>query len=196
MGSLIKEFCDLINQNNENGDILEFGTGSGSSSDFIANNTDKKRKIFTFDGFQGLPETKKHIPVGTGWERGAYCHDEANVRNYLKKHQNVFIEKTMSWDLKKPEEYNIGKIIAANMDFDLYEGTLDALRFIDKCIWTTLLLRFDDWGCYSHQIASEVDAHEKAAFFDWIEETKYQYIINNDLVQRSRGLQSIIIVTR
>lgn len=196
MSSLLKEFCVGINKNIEVGDVLEFGTGSGSSSEYIANNINNKRKIFTFDGFQGLPKTKKGIPINTGWEVGAYCYDEQKIKNKLKRYNNVFVIKTMTNNLKKPMDYGINNIIAANMDLDLYEGTLDGLRFIGDCTWNVLLLRFDDWGCYSHQIASEVDAHEKAAFFDWIEETKYQYEINEKMTNSSRGLQSVIIIKK
>jgi len=102
----------------------------------------------------------------------------------------------MTWDLKDPIDYGISDIIAVNMDLDLYEGTLDGLRFINNCVWGELLLRFDDWGCYPHQIATEVDAHEKAAFFDWIEETKYSYVINEKLTNQSNGLQSIIVIKK
>lgn len=196
MSTLIKEFCDLINQNEEVGDVLEFGTGRGSSTDFIANNINKQRRIFTFDGFQGLPKTTKGYPFRSGWEKGAYFFDGNEVRNRLKEHPNVFVEKTMTWDLKNPDKYGIGKIIASNMDLDLYEGTLDGLRFISKCIWNKVLLRFDDWGATSEQIADEYDRHEKSAFFDWIEEMKYKYQINEDLLNKSGKMQSIIIVVK
>jgi hypothetical protein len=193
---LLREFCELINQNNEPGDILEFGTGGGGSSDLIANKVDKSRKIFTFDGFQGLPETTKVIPQGTGWVKGAYFYDEEETRNSLKQHPNIIIEKTMTWELKTPSEYGIDKIVGVNLDLDLYEGTLDALRFMDKCSWNKLYLRFDDWGCYSFQVATEVDDHEKAAFFDWIKETNYQFEIDENLLNQAEGRQSIITVTR
>lgn len=191
MSILINEFCDIINRDNEFGDVLEFGTGNGDSASIIAPSVGEKRKLYTFDGFQGLPETKKGIPIGTGWEKGAYCYDVNKVKDRLKYYNNVIVEKTMTWDLKTPNEYGIDKIVAANMDLDLYEGTLDALRFINKCNWNVLTLRFDDWGAYSYQIASEVDAHEKAAFFDWINETGYQYEII-----LTTGLQSVITVKK
>jgi len=193
---LIKEFCDLINQKEESADVLEFGTGGGRLVNYIASNISKERKIFTFDGFVGLPETSKVIPEKSGWNKGAYCFNEEDVRRQLNCYPNVFIEKTMTWDLKHPNEYGISKIVAANMDLDLYEGTLDGLRFIDKCVWTTLLLRFDDWGAHPHQNASEIDEHEKSAFFDWITETDYEYMIDKKLVDLTNGQQSIINVTR
>ena len=193
---LLREFCELINQSNESGDILEFGTGGGGSSDLIAKKVDKSRKIFTFDGFQGLPNTTKVIPRGTGWVKGAYFYNEDETRNSLKHHPNIIIEKAMIWELKNPIEYGIDKIVGANMDLDLYEGTLDGLRFISKCSWNTLYLRFDDWGCYLFQVAAEVDAHEKAAFFDWIKETNYQYEIDKKSSNWTGGRQSLITVKR
>jgi len=58
------------------------------------------------------------------------------------------------------------------------------------------VLRFDDWGCYSHQVAAEVDEHEKAAFYDWIRETKYEFVIDDRLLQLSEGRQCIVYVNR
>jgi hypothetical protein len=196
MTSLTFQFCDLINQVNEPGDVVEFGTGGGISTDTIASKISKDRKIFTFDGFVGLPKTNKPIPDKTDWYEGNLKFDENKTRELLKKHNNVFVEKVMTYELKHPNEYNINKIVGVNFDLDLYEGTLDGLRFIDKCEWKEIILRFDDWGCYSFQVAADVDAHEKAAFFDWINETKYQYQINTELLNLSNGLQSIIIVKR
>jgi hypothetical protein len=195
MSTLIREFCDLINQNNEQGDVLEFGAGSGTSTENIASNIGIGRKIFTFDGFQGLPESNRAIP--RGWEKGAYCYDENGTRERLKRFSNVSIHKTMTCDLKSPSEYGIGKIIASNMDMDLYEGTLDGLRFISRCEWNMVILRFDDWGATPpDQIAEEYDRHEKAAFFEWIEKMGYKYQIDENLLNRSENLQSIIIVMR
>ena len=196
MSILIHEFCQQLNTITELGDIVEFGTGGGTSTNTIASLVDKKRNIYTFDGFQGLPKTNKGVPKGTGWEEGNLFFNENLVRNFLQNHKNVFIEKCMTWELKEPRDYGINKIIGANMDLDLYEGTLDGLRFLDKCEWESILIRFDDWGNYPHQIASEVDAHEKAAFFDWIGENEYQYMINMELTNRSQGLQTIIKVSR
>jgi len=196
MTSLIFHFCDLINKTSEPGDVIEFGTGGGISTETIAANISKNRKIFTFDGFVGLPKTNKVIPDKTEWYEGNLKFDENKTRELLKHHENVFVEKVMTYDLKNPSEYNINKIVGVNFDLDLYEGTLDGLRFMDKCEWKEVILRFDDWGAYSFQVAADVDEHEKAAFFDWINETKYQYQINEDLLNFSNKLFSIIIVKR
>lgn len=196
MSILIYEFCNLIQNDKELiGDILEFGTGSANSTDIIANNTSDK-KIFTFDGFVGLPKTEKGIPQGTGWEEGNLKFSYDNAVSILSKYEKVKIVKCMSWELNHPSDYNINEISSVNFDFDLYEGTLDALRFVDKCKWKKILFRFDDWGAYKFQIAEEVDRHEKAAFYDWINETGYSFEEYKNYTNQSQGLQTIILVKR
>lgn len=196
MNTLMNEFIYELRNNKFNGDMLEFGTGSGSSTDFLAQNF--KNNIFTFDGFEGLPETKKVVPRGTGWQKGSLKFDEQKTRNLLSKYSHVFVNKIMTYDLKNPEDYGIKKIAAANMDLDLYEGTLDALNFIDKCEWNNILLRFDDWGFYRNtsQIKEEVEQHEQAAFEDFIKEKRYEYKFFHEYANLCDNRQCIIEVIR
>jgi hypothetical protein len=177
MENLMSHFLEiLIKDKNYDGDLVEFGTGHGYSTTQIAQSF-KKNKIFTFDGFQGLPKTNKIVPRGTPWEEGMLKSDFSETKKKLSIFENVIVTQCMTWELQSPEHYGIKKISAANLDLDLYEGTLDALRFIDKCEWNNLLIRFDDWGFYrnTNQIEKEVWEHEKAAFFDFIGETNYKY---------------------
>ena len=194
--TLHREFCEMINNNNEYvGDIVEFGTGSGYSGEIIGSSVPNK-KLITFDGFVGLPKTEKVVPINTPWSEGELKFDYETTKNKLSPYPNVQIWKKMSWELDDPKHFDITKVAAANFDFDLYEGTLDGLRFIQKAEWKKILVRFDDWGAYSHQIAEQVDAHEKAAFYDWINETNYKYTEYTDLTRFSTGLQAIFEVTR
>jgi hypothetical protein len=197
MADLIEEFVDYINSDESlnNGCVLEFGTGGGHSTARIASRT--PRIIHTYDGFSGLPKTNKGIPVGTGWYEGALFFDEQQARNYLAEYKHVQIHKCLTFDLKEPHEYGISKICAVNIDVDLYEGTVDALRFADKCEWDTIYIRFDDWGYYKEfQIKEQVDAHEKAAFYEWLDETGYEAGTNDELNARSEEHQVIFKVTR
>jgi hypothetical protein len=156
----------------------------------------KNKKIFTFDGFIGLPKTSKGVPSNTGWEEGNYRYEYETIKNELSHFSNVNVIQRMSWEINEPSEFGIVKVSGINIDFDLYEGTLDALRFTQKCEWSKIFVRFDDWGAYPHQIASEVDAHEKAAFYDWIKETGYSYKEYTELTNLSSGLQSLFEVYR
>lgn len=193
----MKAFCDFINNCTETGSVLEFGTGGGGSTKKIAEGISKDRQIYTFDGFVGLPKTKKIIPKGTRWQEGSYCYNENDTRKLLSPYKNVIITKVMTFNLKSPADYGISSIVGANIDVDLYEGTLDGLRFIGKCDWKKIAIRFDDWGYYPGvQVASEIDEHEKAAFYDWIRETKYEYLRDYVYEQLQEGKQSVIYVNR
>jgi hypothetical protein len=177
------------------GDILEFGTGSGDSTEKINTFLKQSRKIITFDGFKGLPKTNKVVPKNTEWQEGKFFFDEKAVREKLKQYENIVVIQSMTWDLKKPADYGIQKIAAVNMDLDLYEGTVDALKFVDQCEWTHLLIRFDDWGSYSFQIPEEVEQHEKAAFFEYIEEKKYKCVMCGQYVAWG-NLQALVSISR
>jgi hypothetical protein len=197
MADLIEEFVEFINNDASlnDGCILEFGTGGGHSTARIADGT--TRTIHTYDGFSGLPKTEKGVPIGTGWVEGALFFDEQQTRDYLDKYKHVNVYKCLTFDLKEPIEYGIIKISAVNIDVDLYEGTVDGLRFADKCEWDSLLIRFDDWGHYEgSQIKEQVDAHEKAAFIEWLAETGYDAETSDELNARSENHQAIFKVTR
>ena len=141
MSILINEFCHLIqNDLDIEVDILEFGTGGARSTKIIAELTNEK-KIITFDGFVGLPKTEKGIPKGTGWDEGNLKFDYENAVTMLAKHEKVKVHKCMSWELTNPSDYGINKVSSVNFDFDLYEGTLDALRFVQKCEWNKIIFR-------------------------------------------------------
>jgi hypothetical protein len=197
MSILLEHFVHQVETDKtlNDGIVLEFGTGSGRSTAFLASGI--KGPIQTFDGFQGLPKTEKGVPTGTGWEEGELFFDEQVTRNSLKHFLNVTVHKCMTYDLKDPSEYGITKIRGVNLDLDLYEGTLDALRFIDKCEWSSLILRFDDWGHYEGiQVREEVEAHEQAAFRDFLEETGYLSFTNPEINQLSGNRQSIYKIMR
>ena len=141
MSDLIQEFTLYLESDEDinKGAVLEFGTGSGRSTQRIASGTQKT--IYTFDGFAGLPKTEKGVPTGTGWDEGALFFDEAETRKLLEPYKHVNVYKCMTFDLKEPIEYGITKISGVNIDVDLYEGTIDALRFANKCEWTALIER-------------------------------------------------------
>ena len=194
---LIFEFTQIIKNQNLKGDILEFGTGGGVSTQRIAGQY-SGGKIHTFDGFVGLPKTNKVIPKGTGWYEGELMFSESETRDRLKYHSNVIVTKCMTWELKEPSEYNINKIAAVNMDLDLYEGTVDALNFMDKCVWDEILVRFDDWGYYegTDQIKEEVDEHERAAFFEYVKDKGYKYDFYDELNKTTNNAQILVKIYR
>lgn len=177
------------------GDILEFGAGSGRSAMMIAQ-VNPERKIFTFDHFQGLEQTKKSIPEGSGWEEGAFrlghpdlSHWPQNAeefKQYIKEKKNIVLNIEDIHQLKDPSDYDIGLIVAVNIDVDIYEPCVSALRFIDRCEWSKILLRFDDW----HGGEPAYDEHERLACWEWLHRTQYRFSILEN------GSASCLIVSR
>ena len=169
------------------GDVLEFGTFTGKSTRFLAQNFPDK-KIFTIDHFEGLEETQKGKPRGSDWDEGAF-----SIYNPLYSHMsdvpksidelkttftgfnNIELIVEDVHNLKEPSFYNIGKIAICNVDVDIYEPTVSSLEFLTKCIWKEVYIRFDDW----HGGEVEFDNHERLAFSEWIEKYKYQYEITH-----------------
>jgi hypothetical protein len=191
---LIPEFCHEINtDNNLTGDIIEFGTGSGNSAEVMNSLFNGNKKIFTFDGFAGLPKTHKVVPQNSGWHEGGLFHSEEQARLKLKNYKNIVITKTMMSDLQDPSYYGIKKVAGANMDLDLYEGTRDALNFLDKMDWKNVLLRFDDWGANPYQSQKEYDEHEKTAFYEFVQQKNYSYRFYNHYNTKVKHFLNVIV---
>ena len=89
-------------------------------------------------------------------------------------------------ELDEPSAYGIKKISAVHIDVDIYEPTVSALNFVDKCEWDSIYMRFDDW----HGHEPDYDFHERQACREWID--KNGYFIN---VMRN-GLHGEAIVSK
>jgi len=185
----INTIKNFINSKNYDliGDVIEFGTFTGKSTRFLAQNFPDK-KIFTIDHFQGLEETNKNIPKGSDWIEKAFAIGNPLYENIssipksieevqlrLKGYSNIQMIIEDVHKLKQPSDYGIGQIAICNVDVDIYEPTVSALEFLTKCEWSEVFIRFDDW----HGGQPKYDQHERLAFSEWIEKYKYQYEITH-----------------
>jgi len=176
------EYFSRIIQDLDQGDVLEFGVASAATTVEMASKNGQ-RKIFAFDHFQGLEQSKMPLPPHAGWDKGAfrvgdpnYPHIPSTIQDVLKKLEpyknvNVIVEDVHK--LKFPSEYGIGKIVAINIDVDIYEPTVSCLDFIDLCSWDKIYIRFDDWHGHDPQF----DYHERLACKQWLEKNLYNYHI-------------------
>jgi hypothetical protein len=158
------------------GDIVEFGTLTGSTSEIMAKNCDNK--IFTIDGWKGLPKSEKELPHNGVWNEGAFTGNKNEVENILGNYKNVTMIDSWINQLDTPKSYGIGKIIGANIDVDIYESTIDSLTWLDKCEWVDdeVIVRFDDWDhpCNGDsEMRRQVSLHNKAAYNDFLKSTGY-----------------------
>jgi hypothetical protein len=178
-------FCKRIDNLSGEGDIIEFGVCSGNSIVEIAKYNPTK-KIFGFDHFQGLEKTKQSIPEYAGWHEGAFkvCNTNEDwvpksideVIQRCSEFSNIEIIVEDVHQLKSPDSYGIGKIGAVHMDLDIYEPTVSALKFINKCNWGEIYFRFDDW----HGHEPDYDNHERKAFKEWLDFNNFKYEIYED----------------
>ena len=169
------------------GDVVEFGTFTGSSTKTLAGLFPTK-KIFTIDHFEGLELTKKNIPKGSDWIENAFAIGNPlyenissipktieEVKSILGGFPNIEMIIENVHNLKSPSDYGISKIAICNVDVDIYEPTVSALEFLNQCEWSEIFIRFDDW----HGGESEYDQHERLAFSEWVEKNKYYYEITH-----------------
>jgi hypothetical protein len=184
--SNIKSIVKIRNYNLV-GDVLEFGTFTGTSTKILSNLFPDKT-IFTIDHFQGLEQTSKNVPKKSDWVERAFALDNPlyvdnpnvpksidELRKRFEGHDNIKMIISDVHKLTTPSDYEISKIAICNVDVDIYEPTVSALEFLSKCEWSEVFIRFDDW----HGNESEYDQHERLAFVEWIEKYKYKFEITH-----------------
>ena len=179
------EYADKIKDLSGEGDILEFGVCSGGTIVPIAQ-ANPERSVFGFDHFEGLEKTSQPIPDYSGWESGAfrvgdpkYVWIPQTIGDVIQKCSvapNITLIVEDVHKLKEPSSYGISKIAAVHIDLDIYEPTVSALKFIDKCEWDDIYFRFDDW----HGHEPDYDYHERKAFKEWLDLHGYKYEIYED----------------
>ena len=173
------ECASHIKAMEEPGDVLEFGVACGGTiRDIAAINPD--RRIHGFDHFEGLEKTSQPIPDYAGWHEGAfalggseYKQSYERVIDDLSQFDNIGLVVEDVHKLKDPEEYEISKIAAVHIDVDIYEPTVSCFKFIDKCEWNKIYIRFDDW----HGHEPDYDCHERKACKEWLDEKGYTYML-------------------
>ena len=177
---------------NKKGDVLEFGVACGGTIRDIAP-INSGKKIYGFDHFKGLEQTNKETPDYAGWHQGAFSLDGPeypqtydDVVNDCAQFSNITLIVKDVHDLEDPSSYGIGKISAVHIDVDIYEPTVSSLKFVDKCEWDEIYMRFDD----GHGHEPDYDQHERLACKEWIDRNDYSVEVMRN------GLHGELIVSR
>ena len=120
------EGCQLISASRAttrvDGDIAEVGTARGGSARLIGEYSSGKT-IHVFDTFEGLPEpgVKDH-----GFSKGAYMCSLENVQQYLQGLPVEFHKGLFPGSATAAQDRHFSFV---HLDVDLYQSTLDCLRF-------------------------------------------------------------------
>lgn len=106
------------------GDIAEVGVYKGASAKLIRLATDKK--LHLFDTFEGLPETSSKDNQKK-FKKGELYASLESVKNYLDNYSNIYFYKGLFPLTSGPVKDK--KFSLVHLDVDLYESTLDCLKF-------------------------------------------------------------------
>jgi O-methyltransferase len=106
------------------GEIAEVGTFRGASARLLRTYANPSKILHVFDTFEGLPQPGKQ---DAEFQQGQFAASLGDVQAYLgqdriRYHQGIFPQSAT-------EEVRRMSFSFVHLDVDLYEGTLDCLRF-------------------------------------------------------------------
>ena len=105
------------------GAIVEIGVYKGGSAKLIADHANG-RHIYLFDSFEGMHRSTEHDKHKAG------DFDDTSVegvRAYLGNRDDISLHP--GWFPESAEGVEIGNVSFVHLDVDLYESTLDGLRY-------------------------------------------------------------------
>ena len=107
------------------GDIAEIGTFNGASAKLISEIKGSKH-LYVFDSFEGLPETRDFDD--SKFKKGQFLSDFEIVKEYLSSYPNVHVFKGF-FPQNNSEYIEDKKFSFVHLDVDLYDSTLESLKF-------------------------------------------------------------------
>jgi hypothetical protein len=169
------------------GDIYEFGSWKGSNLMFLAKlnflfEPASTKKIISFDNFSGLPDPSSEDGKYATSQTGKYNGNEEILRQAIdlfSLNEKVQLVVGDGRDtIPKYEKENPQNICSfAYLDFDLYEPTKVALKFLDNNISVGGIIVFD-------QACTEQWPGETLAMKEYLNETKHNFEMLSNTISR------------
>jgi hypothetical protein len=150
--------------NGIDGDYAEFGCGliTFALAYHESRRHQRKRKLWAFDSFQGLPASRDERDQHPIWKEGFMAtsvdafHEICASNGIPKEAYTVvqgFYEHSLTTLSPDDEPRNIA---LAYVDCDLYSSTKAVLQFLEPRLKHGMIVAFDDYFCWSpSQIAGE-----------------------------------------
>jgi len=161
IGSSIQAFKLGINAAAEEGLVLEFGVGFGTSVHQIA---EQVEHMHGFDSFEGLPEAWHKEPKGSYTTKGII----PSVPNNVTLHKGWF-EDTLPSFIEQHQE----PIRFMNIDCDIYSSTKTILDLLAKQITHGTVIVFDEYIGNANWREDEFKAFQEAVVsYGW----EYEYL--------------------
>jgi hypothetical protein len=125
------------------GDVAECGTYRGATAFLLCKRlAGTGKEIHLFDSFEGL--SKPRTEDGLYWAAGNLTAAEEVVRENLKEFPFVSIYK--GWIPERFNEVHNRHFCLVHIDVDLYQPTLDSVRFFYERLVPGGLMVLDDYG--------------------------------------------------
>lgn len=159
------------------GDYLEFGVFEGASfklslksaAKFFIKGSKESPRFFAFDSFEGLPELHASRD-SNAFQKGEY---KAGVDLFKKNIHGAakgwdvrivpgFFNHTLKESVRRQQDLKAASFVA--VDCDIYESTLDVLRFVTPLLRNGSVLYFDDW----YFSGGNMNLGEPGACADWL----------------------------
>ena len=184
----IHDICTFVINQAIEGDVLEFGIGTGASfitycqyyealrRDDEANNDSRMNKMratrfFAFDSFEGLPSPSHALDIESGhFAAGDYATSleqfRLNVERSGVDSSRVICVPGYYKDTLTPDratQLDLSQASIVSIDCDLYESTVSVLAYVEPLLCTGTVLVFNDWvdNLHSPRLG------EQRAFHEW-----------------------------
>jgi O-methyltransferase len=170
----------LVSRAGIEGDYLEFGVYRGDTfrnsilaSRNVFKSTPKKKfdgRFFAFDSFQGLPSAISEGKESEIYQKGEFSasvkHFEKNIHKSIRDEKVIIIPGWFSETCNDAtqNQYKMGKAAFINIDCDLFQSTMEVLKFITPLVRTGTILYFDDW----YSIFGSMNEGEAKACSEWL----------------------------
>jgi len=173
--SLFSRWLQIVRDENIPGAIVEFGVWQGNGLRQIIERCEAlglRRPTFGFDSFEGLPEPSPDDLQC--FKAGEYASRFEEVSARLEVSRRTHVQLVKGWfcdSLARPEivaHPDLQQIAVARIDGDLYQSTVDCLKFVENRLAHGSYLWFDDW-------AHRTELGETKAFFEFYERVKHIY---------------------
>lgn len=174
------------------GDYLEFGVWQGRSfilalkaaRKFFDPHGRPAPRFFAFDSFQGLPKPHTQQDATAVFAEGEYRAAQdvfaRNIRGAARGWQVItvpgFFEQSLTPALLAQHQLRSAAFV--HIDCDLYESTLQALRFATPILQTGSVVLFDDWFLSG----GDMRRGEAGACAQWLKEQPGLSLVDFDKV--------------
>lgn len=179
---LIWQTFDYLKENQVYGDYHEYGCHKAMTFRMALADADRKdiewMKFYAFDSFEGLPEPSGIDRFHLNWKRGALTTSESQFMKLVKKQGKLvdrvetvkgFYNQSLTSVLQKSFLEKNQKVAFAFIDCDLYESTVDVLKFIDPLLQPGSVIYFDDF----YHFQGDPARGEQKAMREWLEKSKW-----------------------